>query len=912
MVRQRLTVRTRVPGPRTFDEDHDDKGPSLRDVSEKNTRGAAFEWLLMLVLVGYAAWVTYYFQVEQLPPPLSGIGAGIPGFAEERAYEHVFALSNLGPHPVGTSALDDAIQSLAVAMSAAARSKKESKESNLRYVYSELMQIKESAHDYVDVEVEVFSPNPGLERMTGGVFFGKSLVYTNLKHLVVRISPSDFMEAKENAILVSSHIDTVITSPGAGDCSSCVGVMLELVRALSHRAHRFKHSVIFLFNTGEEEGLVGAHSFITQHPWTYSIRAAIDIEAMGIGGKSLLFQAGPDKWLLEMYKKVAKYPSAQILAQDVFHFGLIKSATDFQVYVEVGGLSGLDFAHVENGAIYHTKNDRSGHLRPGSLQPIGRDLLVLLDNVALSDDLPFLSNNATGFEQMETVYFDILGFILLISSLYLSGLGIAALIELGLAILTIILTWTIASVHVFLVAVILPHASPFPIPYITHSWLAVGLFGVPAVMGALIGHSLGRALLKLYIAKNLDKGSSTRFSKELSARHVDWHAERWLFKAGLLQWMVVLGLGTWIRAGSSYIALFWIIPPAVVYGLMEAQFSPKQNLRALQRATLWLSMIAGVVVSAVPVIRLSGVLIGNLARFDRNPGSVPLWTGNALTGGLIAVYVCLTLVYLLPFAHRSGGLGWILAALMSVFVVTMGLVITQVVPAFNDHVGRALNVVHVVDTVNVDSVGGFPSQKISISAGTPGGFEQELNSLQGENFTCGKSIDFVSHYVKSGCEKQLENDKFILKGQPMLNIEKDKVNKAGIRVTSVRYTTGSSIRWNLAFNTTAVQAFKLETSSDRQVLVPGGAIEGVDGWHNMQFISGETQGPNDFYLTLYWHPIADALKTNGDNLLLKLRTDVNLVTPELERVLMKLPTWCALFGKSTAPYPLTYLAELKV
>lgn len=156
------------------------------------------------------------------------------------------------------------------------------------------------------------------------------------------------------------------------------------------------------------------------------------------------------------------------------------------------------------------------------------------------------------------------GFILLISSLYLSGLGIAALIELGLAILTIILTWTIASVHVFLVAVILPHASPFPIPYITHSWLAVGLFGVPAVMGALIGHSLGRALLKLYIAKNLDKGSSTRFSKELSARHVDWHAERWLFKAGLLQWMVVLGLGTWIRAGSSYIALFWIIPPAVV------------------------------------------------------------------------------------------------------------------------------------------------------------------------------------------------------------------------------------------------------------------------------------------------------------------------------------------------------------
>lgn len=51
---------------------------------------------------------------------------------------------------------------------------------------------------------------------------------------------------------------------GAGDCSSCVAVMLELARGVSQWAHGFKHAVIFLFNTGEEEGLNGAHSFITQ------------------------------------------------------------------------------------------------------------------------------------------------------------------------------------------------------------------------------------------------------------------------------------------------------------------------------------------------------------------------------------------------------------------------------------------------------------------------------------------------------------------------------------------------------------------------------------------------------------------------------------------------------------------------
>lgn len=51
---------------------------------------------------------------------------------------------------------------------------------------------------------------------------------------------------------------------GAGDCSSCVAVMIELARGVSHWAHGMKRSIIFLFNTGEEEGLNGAHSFITQ------------------------------------------------------------------------------------------------------------------------------------------------------------------------------------------------------------------------------------------------------------------------------------------------------------------------------------------------------------------------------------------------------------------------------------------------------------------------------------------------------------------------------------------------------------------------------------------------------------------------------------------------------------------------
>lgn len=43
------------------------------------------------------------------------------------------------------------------------------------------------------------------------------------------------------------------------------------------------------------------------------------------------------------------------MVQDLFTSGVIKSATDFQVYKEVAGLSGLDFAYADNTAVYHTK-----------------------------------------------------------------------------------------------------------------------------------------------------------------------------------------------------------------------------------------------------------------------------------------------------------------------------------------------------------------------------------------------------------------------------------------------------------------------------------------------------------------------------------------------------------------------------
>ncbi|KAK2997025.1 hypothetical protein RJ639_024803 [Escallonia herrerae] len=267
------------------------------------------------------------------------------------------------------------------------------------------------AHWEVDVEVDFFHANSGANRLVSGLFKGKTLVYSDLNHIVLRILPKYASEAGDNAILVSSHIDTVFAAEGAGDCSSCIAVMLELARGISHWGHGFKNAVIFLFNTGEEEGLNGAHSFITQHPWSSTLRMAIDLEAMGVGGKSGIFQTGPDPWAIENFAAVAKYPSGQIIAQDLFTSGAIKSATDFQVYEEIAGLSGLDFAYADNTAVYHTKNDKLKLLKMGSLQHLGDNMLAFLLHAAASSHFSEGKTKEADEKSGDdaAIYFDILG-----------------------------------------------------------------------------------------------------------------------------------------------------------------------------------------------------------------------------------------------------------------------------------------------------------------------------------------------------------------------------------------------------------------------------------------------------------------------------------------------------------------------
>lgn len=904
-------------GKPTFASSNKQTDESVSDVAPRANAGgiriprrSAYVILALFVLVIYGCWNIHFYQFENLPLPLSADLAGKRGFSEVEAMKHVKALTKLGPHPVGSDALEHAVQ----------------------YVFEEAKKIIKAAHWEVDVQAELFHVKSGANRLVSGLFKGKTLVYSDLNHVLLRILPKYSTDAEEKAILVSSHIDTVFAGEGAGDCSSCISVMLELARGISHWAHGLKHSIIFLFNSGEEEGLNGAHSFMTQHPWSDTIRLAIDLEAMGIGGKSGIFQAGPHPWAIENFAMVAKYPSAQIIAQDLFSSGAIKSATDFQIYKEVGGLSGLDFAYTDNTAVYHTKNDKLKLLKPGSLQHLGDNMLAFLLHAAAHSHIPdgkeIEADQKNGRDF--AIYFDILGTYMityrqsfanwLYSSVIAQSLliwttslimgGSSAVTSMALSCLSILFMWIFSLCFSIPVAFLLPLISSSPVPFVSSPLLVAGLFGAPALLGALTGQYLGYIILQKYLLKTFNL-KRANLSPVVQADLSKLDAERWLYKAGLLQWLILLIVGYYYKIGSSYIALVWLVSPAFAYGLLEATLSPARLPRPIKTITLLMGQALPFLVSAGMLIRLAGTLIGTTVRFDRSPGGTPEWLTNLVLAVYIAAIICLTLVYLLSCVHYSGAK--LLITILSCILIGLSLaaVFSGAVPPFTEDTARAVNVVHVVDTTG--SYGGTqePNTYISMFSTTPGKLTREAEEIGG--FICGKDkvIDFVTFSVKYGCWAEDDvGGGWDQSDIPTLLIERD--TKEDDRVTQISINTKASSRWTLGINTEEIDDFKL--IDDSEELVPLGDKTSADGWHIIQF-SGGKSAPTKFDLTLHWVKNYTKVAQDGkisDRSLIKLRTDVDRLTPKTAKVLEKLPSWCSLFGKSTSPHTLAFLSSLPV
>lgn len=201
------------------------------------------------------------------------------------------------------------------------------------------------------------------------------------------------------AILLSAHYDSVPAGPGANDAGSAVGALLEVARLLKSRPAG-RNAVILLFNEGEEAGLLGAEAFVAQHPLAKRVAVAINIEARGASGQSVMFETGDKSgWLVDAFSSSSKRPLTNSLLYEAYR--LMPNDTDLTVF-KAKGLQGLNFAHGEKLPYYHTPMDNLEQVDLGSLQQHGDNAYGLVQSLI---DADLKAGNAGG----NKVYTDILG-----------------------------------------------------------------------------------------------------------------------------------------------------------------------------------------------------------------------------------------------------------------------------------------------------------------------------------------------------------------------------------------------------------------------------------------------------------------------------------------------------------------------
>jgi hypothetical protein len=216
-----------------------------------------------------------------------------------------------------------------------------------------------------------------------------------VRNVVARLKGTDTTKA----VLLVAHHDTVVQSPGAADNTSSVAALLETMRALK-AGPPLKNDVIAVFTDGEECGLLGAHAFVSQHPWSRDAGLVLNFDARGNRGPVLMFETGENNaWAIKEFAGAAPHPFTSSLFPDLY--GLLPNNTDFTVFKKAG-FQGLNFAFTDGHRFYHNSTDTVENLDLRSVEHLGSYVLSLTRHFGNLD----LTTTTSGGN---AIYFDLLG-----------------------------------------------------------------------------------------------------------------------------------------------------------------------------------------------------------------------------------------------------------------------------------------------------------------------------------------------------------------------------------------------------------------------------------------------------------------------------------------------------------------------
>lgn len=224
-----------------------------------------------------------------------------------------------------------------------------------------------ATEQYLIDQLRALGLQPEVQATTGAALMENGSVWAgSVRNVVARIPGT----ASTGAVLLAAHYDTVPTGPGAGDCGSCVATVLETVRAL-RAGPPLANDVIVLFADAEEHDMLGAKTFMAQHPWAGDVKVAFNFEALTPGGATLLNYVAPGHGqLVDAFLGAVPYPMVSSFLTDL-GFG-----NDTVQYVSQGA-AGFEMMHFDSHlSAYHSALDTVAQADPRSLQHNGSYLLA--------------------------------------------------------------------------------------------------------------------------------------------------------------------------------------------------------------------------------------------------------------------------------------------------------------------------------------------------------------------------------------------------------------------------------------------------------------------------------------------------------------------------------------------------------
>ena len=186
-----------------------------------------------------------------------------------------------------------------------------------------------------------------------------------VKNVIVALGPSS-----GKALLLNAHYDSTPVGPAAADDGVGVATLLEVASILKNEG--LKRPVIFLFNEGEERGLIGARAFMAD-PLSGGVDSLVNLEARGTTGPVTMFETSlPNGPPVRAFARAVDRPFANSLTTDFYR--QLPNYTDVNSFSERGWLT-LNFAMIGNETRYHSPGDDVAALDARSLQHMGDQTL---------------------------------------------------------------------------------------------------------------------------------------------------------------------------------------------------------------------------------------------------------------------------------------------------------------------------------------------------------------------------------------------------------------------------------------------------------------------------------------------------------------------------------------------------------